>query len=80
MATSKEIQSLERRLNADSKLQSEFLKDPVTVLKREGITMTADAAKAVKAQFTELQLQKIPKIPELAKPKIGITIKITVKF
>jgi hypothetical protein len=72
------FEDLEKRLNRDEKLRAEFLKDPVMVLKREGIELTPEMAKSVKAQFEEIQL---PKLQSLAlKPSIGIGIRIIIRF
>ena len=72
------LKDLEVRLNRDAALQGEFLKDPVKVLKREGMEVTPDMARAIKAQMAELGVAKIDKLA--AKPKIGIKITITIKF
>ena len=78
MATKKSISlgDLENRLNKDEKLQAEFLKDPIVVLKREGIELTPDLAKSVKEQFEEIRVKKMQSL--LRKPRI--TIRIVIHF
>jgi hypothetical protein len=72
------LKKLEARLNSEDALQAEFLKNPVALMKREGVELTPEMEKAVKAQVSELQLGKLSKLA--AKPKIGIKISITIKF
>jgi len=61
MTDDKKFRGLESRLNKDDSLRKEFLKDPVKVLKREGVEVTPAMASNLKAQFKDLQLQKLPK-------------------
>jgi hypothetical protein len=61
MADEKKLKKLEDQINRDDKLRSEFLKDPVKVLKREGVEVTPAMASGIKAQFKDLQLQKMPR-------------------
>lgn len=72
------MRGLEDQLNKDEKLRDEFLKDPVKILKREGIELTPAQAKSVKDQFEDMQLPKAQALA--AKPKIGIKISITIRF
>lgn len=78
MATKKSISlgDLENRLNKDEKLQAEFLKDPVAVLKREGMELTPDLAKSVKEQFDDIRVKKMQTLAK--KPRI--TIRIVIHF
>jgi hypothetical protein len=71
------LKTLEARLNKDAQLQAAFLKDPVSVLRREGVELTPAMVRAIKSQVTEIGLAKLPKA---AKPKIVISISIRVKF
>jgi len=61
MTDEKQFRGLESRLNKDNSLRREFLKDPVKVLKREGVEVTPAMASNLKAQFKDLQLKKLPK-------------------
>jgi hypothetical protein len=72
------LRQLENRLNTEDALRSEFLKDPVGVLKREGIEPTPEMAKSLKSEFTKMQLPKVQSLA--AKPKIGIEIRIVIRF
>ncbi|HWC76890.1 MAG TPA: hypothetical protein VG778_05480 [Blastocatellia bacterium] len=72
------LKDLETRLNKDDALQRVFLKDPVGLLKREGVELSPSQAREIKAQFTNLQL---PKIQTAAlRPRISISISITIRF
>ncbi len=71
------LKKLEAELNRNPELQAAFLKNPVQVLKRQGVELTPAMARAVKSQFAEMQLSRLPKA---AKPKIAIEIVIRVKF
>lgn len=79
----KALKNLENQLNRDKNLRAEFLKDPVKILKQEGLEVTPEMAKSVKAQFADMQL---PKSQALGlKIKIGIGIRppqigIVIKF
>jgi len=72
------LKDLETRLNRDTALRSRFLKDPVGVLKAEGIELTPTMAKSVKEQFKDLQVPKLDKLAQ--RPRIGIRITITIRF
>jgi hypothetical protein len=72
------MKQLEDRLNSEDALRKEFLKDPVSILKREGIELTADQARSVRAQFTNMQLPNVESMA--AKPKIVVEISISVRF
>jgi len=80
MADQEKLQALQTRLNQDDALRGEFLKDPVGALKKEGVTLTPDQANSVKAQIAELQLANLERIPAVNRPKIGISITITIRF
>ena len=77
MADPKKLRDLESRLNKDDNLRREFLKDPVTVLKREGAEVTPAMASNLKAQFKDLQLQRLPKA---AAATIRIRVCVGVSF
>jgi len=72
------LKALEARLNQDPDLLAKFLKDPVKLIKGEGIALTADQASAIKSQFADLQLKNVPKLK--SKPKISISIVIRIRF
>jgi hypothetical protein len=72
------LKNLEARLNSDEALQAAFLKNPSAVMKREGIVLSPEMEKAVKAQVSDLALSKLATLAR--KPKIGIKITITIKF
>jgi hypothetical protein len=74
------LKQLEDRLNTEDAFLTEFLKDPVGVLKREGVELTPDMAKSVKAQFTDMQLPKIDALKPKPKPRISIEIRISIHF
>jgi len=80
MAEQHNLQALQNRLNQEDALRSAFLKDPVATLQREGVALTPEQAKSVEAQIAELQLAHLEKIPALNRPKIGISITITIRF
>ena len=77
MAQDRRLKDLEDRLNRDARLRSEFLKDPVKILKREGVELAPEMARSVREQFKDLQL---PKLPKRRFPKIVIKISISIKF
>ena len=72
MADNNSLKALENNLNKNEELRTAFLKDPVKGLKSGGIDLSADQASAIKAQFTELGLKKLPDLVA----RIRITIKI----
>jgi len=77
MTDQKKLRDLESRLNRDDSLRREFLKDPVRLLKREGMEVTPAMANNLKAQFKDLQLKKLPKAAAAA---IRIRVCVGVKF
>jgi hypothetical protein len=77
MAQDRRLKDLEDRLNRDARLRNEFLKDPVRILKREGVELAPEMARSVREQFKDLQL---PKLPKVRFPKIVIKISIGIKF
>jgi hypothetical protein len=72
-----QLKDLESRLNSDAKLRGDFLKDPVKLLKSEGVEVTAAMAANIKAQFKDLQLQSLPKA---AAATIRIRVCVGVSF
>ncbi len=77
MTDEKQFRGLESRLNKDNSLRREFLKDPVKVLKREGVEVTPAMASNLKAQFKDLQLKKLPKAAAIS---IRIRVCVGVTF
>ena len=72
------LKDLETRLNKDDALQRQFLKDPVGMIKREGVELSPAQAKEIKAQFTNLQLPKLQAVQ--LRPRISIGICIGIRF
>lgn len=76
---------LQKRLNEDPKVLEKFLRDPVAVLKSEGITLSPDMAKDLK-DF--VQKSKAPNKKDAAigpsgaplRSKLGISIRIVIPF
>ncbi len=77
MTDERQFRGLESRLNKDNSLRREFLKDPVKVLKREGVEVTPAMASNLKAQFKDLQLKKLPKAAAIS---IRIRVCVGVTF
>jgi hypothetical protein len=77
MTDERKFKGLENRLNKDDSLRREFLKDPVKVLKREGVEVTPAMASNLKAQFKDLQLKKLPRAAAVS---IRIRVCIGVTF
>ncbi len=77
MTDETQFRGLESRLNKDNSLRREFLKDPVKVLKREGVEVTPAMASNLKAQFKDLQLKKLPKAAAIS---IRIRVCVGVTF
>ena len=73
------LKSLEDRLNKDDALRDEFMKDPAAILKREGVELSDAHLKAVHDQISQMNLSGLTKMPA-ARPKIGISIFITIRF
>lgn len=51
-AAAPRLSQLQRRLNDDTRLRSQFLKDPGGVLRREGVELTPEKEQAL-AEFTQ---------------------------
>ncbi|GEM_PF-6401158 len=67
------LKNLETRLNKDTKLLAEFMKNPVGILENENIKLTPQMEAAINEQF---KLLRSPAIQSLGiRPKINITIR-----
>ena len=73
------LKALEDRLNKDDALRDEFMKNPGAILKREGVELSDVQLKAVQDQISHMNLSGLTKMPA-ARPKIGISIFITIRF
>ena len=51
-AAAPSLSQLQKRINDDTRLRSQFLKDPGGVLRKEGVELSADKAQQL-AQFTQ---------------------------
>jgi hypothetical protein len=78
MQMASDLKDLEKRLNSDTALRDKFIKNPVSFLRGEGITLPAEQAKQLSAAIAKV---KIPKdtAGKKARP-VRITITITVRI
>jgi hypothetical protein len=76
--SSHQLKALEDRLNKEETLLQEFVKNPAQILKREGVELTPEQIKHIEEQVSQINLANIPKTA--ARPRIGISISITIRF
>jgi hypothetical protein len=74
-----DLKALENRLNSDTKLRDSFRKDPVKFLQGEGVSLTADEGKQLKADVAKATTPAVIAKGTLARPvriiiRIGIGI------
>ncbi|HUP42766.1 MAG TPA: hypothetical protein VM599_06100 [Thermoanaerobaculia bacterium] len=76
-AAQPDLAALEQRLNEDDALQKKFLEDPVRTLRSEGVTLSREGASELRSAVKELGS---PRAVAGARPRIRITISITIRF
>jgi hypothetical protein len=72
-----DLKDLEKRLNSDTKLRDSFTKDPVKFLQAEGVTLTADEGKQLKADVAKATTPAALAKGTLARP-VRIIIRISI--
>jgi len=63
---------LEKRLNSDSQFRQEFLKDPIGLLRREGLVLSMEQERQLRQTVAKLQTAKPGVGGASIKEKIGI--------
>ena len=63
---------LEKRLNSDSQFRQEFLKDPIGLLRREGLVLSMEQERQLRQTVAKLQTAKPAVGGASIKEKIGI--------
>jgi hypothetical protein len=56
------LKKLEQSLNEDSKVLTAFLRDPASILKQEGIELSAEQVSSIKSQMGAMRLGKLLKL------------------
>lgn len=77
MAQDPKYAELEKRLNSDHTLRGNFIKDPASVLKQQGVEVTPEIERAVHSQITGLKLPEKP-AADFRFPHIHIHINISI--
>jgi hypothetical protein len=62
----------EERLNSDPSLRQEFLRDPVQILRREGVILSAEQARRLRDAVSKISATRPPVGGATIKEKIGI--------
>jgi hypothetical protein len=62
----------EERLNSDPNLRQEFLRDPVQILRREGVVLSAEQARRLRDAVSKISATRPPVGGATIKEKIGI--------
>jgi hypothetical protein len=78
-----DLGDLQNRLNTDSALRQQFFKDPIDVLKKEGISLSPQMERDLKALVSQTQSPKPPVAgSSIAGPAAGpgIAIEISKNF
>jgi hypothetical protein len=78
MQMASDLKDLEKRLNADTDLRDKFIKNPVTFLKGEGITLPPAQAKALSAAIAKVKIPKATAGKAARSVRISITITISI--
>jgi cytochrome c2 len=78
-----DLTAIEKELNTDAKALAAFMKNPATYLGGKGMQLTTAQKRDVKNLVADMK--KAPKVAEgfavaALKPKIRVTISITVRF
>jgi hypothetical protein len=63
---------LEERINTEARFRDEFFKDPVGVLRREGLVLSFEQERSLRAAVAKLAATKPPVGGATIKEKIGI--------
>lgn len=85
-APGKSLSQLQKRLNQDTRLRAQFLKDPGSVLRKEGVELTPEKEQAL-AQFTQQVTAPAKQVSvdsirqrAAARARVEVEVSVTVRF
>lgn len=70
-----DLKDLEKRLNSDTGLRDKFVKNPASLLRAEGFSLSADQSKELASAISKVSIPKPPPAGQKA-ARIKIIIKI----
>jgi hypothetical protein len=75
-----DLGDLEKRLNEDKTMQKKFLKDPVKLLRDEGVRLAPDMEEYLKSMSTQIKVPRTATARAARQSRAAIMISIRIEF